>query len=136
MNAGLWAPLVSALLRSRAARNASAGLVAYLIAAVLFAIAVGFLVATLYMALKRVVEPPLAALLTAFCLSVVAGLVLLVARLRRRRRARAAAVDVDALLFSVTDKVRRDPWSSIATAAVLGVLAEVARSSQGRRPPR
>ena len=120
---------------SQAVRDARAGLVTYLIAAVLFAIALGFLVATLYMALKRVVEPPLAALLTALCLSVVAGLILLVARLRRRRRARAAAADVDALLFSVTDKARRDPWSSIATAAVLGVLAEFVRSSARRRPP-
>ena len=84
---------------------------------------------------RRVVEPPLAALLAALCLSVVAGLILLVARLRRRRRARAAAADVDALLFSVTDKARRDPWSSIATAAVLGVLAEFVRSSARRRPP-
>jgi hypothetical protein len=127
--------LVSALLRSRAVRDVRAGLVAYLIAVALFAVAVGFLVATLYMALKRVVEPPLAALLTALCLSVVAGLILLVARLRRRRRARAAAVGVDALLLSVTDQARRDPWSSIVTAAVLGVLAEFARSSSARRPP-
>ena len=133
MNAALRAPLVSALLRSRAVRDLTASLVAYLIAGVLLAIALGFLVATLYMTLTRLVQRPLAALLTALILGVVAGLVLLVVRLRRRRPVPAGTVGVEALLLSVTDQVRRDPWSSIVIAAVLGAIAEVSRSAS--RPP-
>ena len=135
MNAALRAPLMSALLRSRAVRDLSASLVAYLIAGVLFAIALGFLVATLYLALTRVVQRPLAALLTSLILGVVACLVLLVVRLRRRRRVPAGTVGVEALLLSVTDQVRRDPWSSIVIAAVLGAIAEVSRSASASRPP-
>lgn len=135
MNAALRAPLMSALLRSRAVRDLSASLVAYLIAGVLFAIALGFLVATLYLALARVVQRPLAALLTSLILGVVACLVLLVVRLRRRRRVPAGTVGVEALLLSVTDQVRRDPWSSIVIAAALGAIAEVSRSASASRPP-
>lgn len=135
MNAALRAPLMSALLRSRAVRDLSASLVAYLIAGVLFAIALGFLVATLYLALTRVVQRPLAALLTSLILGVVACLVLLVVRLRRRRRVPAGTVGVEALLLSVTDQVRRDPWSSIVIAAALGAIAEVSRSASASRPP-
>jgi fructose-specific phosphotransferase system IIC component len=126
---------MSTLLRSRAVRDLSASLVAYLIAGVLFAIALGFLVATLYMALTRVVERPLAALLTSLILGVVACLVLLVVRLRRRRRVPAGSIGVEALLLSVTDQVRRDPWSSIVIAAALGAIAEVSRSASESRPP-
>lgn len=135
MNAALRAPLMSALLRSRTVRDLSASLVAYLIAGVLFAIALGFLVATLYLALARVVQRPLAALLTSLILGVVACLVLLVVRLRRRRRVPAGTVGVEALLLSVTDQVRRDPWSSIVIAAALGAIAEVSRSASASRPP-
>jgi hypothetical protein len=135
VNAALRAPLMSALLRSRAVRDLSASLVAYLIAGVLFAIALGFLVATLYLALARVVQRPLAALLTSLILGVVACLVLLVVRLRRRRRVPAGTVGVEALLLSVTDQVRRDPWSSIVIAAALGAIAEVSRSASASRPP-
>jgi fructose-specific phosphotransferase system IIC component len=135
VNAALRAPLMSALLRSRAVRDLSASLVAYLIAGVLFAIALGFLVATLYLALTRVVQRPLAALLTSLILGVVACLVLLVVRLRRRRRVPAGTVGVEALLLSVTDQVRRDPWSSIVIAAALGAIAEVSRSASASRPP-
>lgn len=127
--------MVSAVLRSRAVRDLIARLVASLIAAVLFAIALGFLVATLYLALTEAVEPPLAALLTSLCLGVVACLVLLVLRFRRRRRAPAGTVGVEALLLSVTDQVRRDPWSSIVIAAALGALAEITRSAPSSRPP-
>lgn len=135
MNAALWAPLVSGLLRSRVVRDLIASLVAYLIAGVLFAIALGFLVTTLYLALSELLEPPLAALLTSLILGVVACVVLLVARSRRRRRVPAGTVGVEALLLSVTDQVRRDPWSSIVIAAALGALAEVSRSAATPRPP-
>jgi len=135
VNGALGAPLMSAVLRSRAVRDLIGRVVAYLIALVLLAVAFGFLVATLYLALIETVEPPLAALLTALALGVVAGLILLVARLRRPRRAPAATVGVDALLLSVTDQVRRDPWSSIVVAAVLGALAEITRTGSSR-PPR
>jgi uncharacterized membrane protein YeaQ/YmgE (transglycosylase-associated protein family) len=133
VNADLRAPLVSALLRSRAVRDLSASLVAYLIAGVLFAIALGFLVATLYLALSEALKPPLAALLTSLILGVVGGLVLLLVRRRRRRRVPAGTIGVEALLLSVTDQVRRDPWSSILIAAALGAIAEVSRSVS--RPP-
>jgi Na+/melibiose symporter-like transporter len=126
---------MSALLRSRAVRDLIASLVAYLIAGMLFAIALGFLVTTLYLALSELLEPALAALLTSLVLGVVACLVLLVVRLPRRRRVPAETVGVEALLLSVTDQVRRDPWSSIVIAAALGAIAEVSRSASESRPP-
>jgi hypothetical protein len=136
VNGALVAPLMSAVLRSRPVRALIASLVAYLIAAVLFAIAFGFLVAALYLALTEAVEPPLATLLTALCLGVVAGLVLLTMRLRKpRRRAPAGPPSAEALLLSMTEQVRRDPWTSIVIAAVLGALAEVGRSASSSRPP-
>jgi hypothetical protein len=136
VNGALVAPLMSAVRRSGVVRELIAGLVAYLIAGVLFATAFGFLVATLYLALRKAVEPPLATLLTALCLVVVAGLVLLAMRLRRpRRRAPAGPVGAEALLLSMTEQVRRDPWASIVVAAVLGALAEVGRSTSSSRPP-
>lgn len=135
MNGGRGVPLVSALLRSRAVGDLIGRLVAYLIALVLLAVAFGFLVAALYLALIETVEPPLAALLTSLALGILAGLILLVARFRRPRRAAAGTLGVDALLLSLTDQVRRDPWSSIVVAAVLGALAEVTRSAPAR-PPR
>jgi hypothetical protein len=130
---GLAASLVGAAMRSRM-RDVLARLVAYLIALVLLATAFGFLVATLYLALAERVEPPLAALLTALGLCVLAGLVLLSARYRRPRKAAEGPVGTDALLLSLSEQVRRDPWSTLATAAVLGALAEVAQSSSNRPP--
>ena len=111
-----------------------ARLVAYLAALVLLATAFGFLVATLYLALAEVVEAPLAALLTSLALGGVAGLVLLSARYRTPRKPAAGTVGADALLLSMTEQVRRDPWSTLATAAVLGALAEISQSSSNRPP--
>lgn len=135
MSAAPRAPWMSALLRSRPVRDLRALLVAYLIAGVLFAIALGFLVATLHLALTELLEPPLAALLTSLILGLVAYLVILVGGLRRRRRASGGTVGVEALLLSLTDQVRRDPLSSVAIAAVLGAIAEISRSASASRPP-
>jgi divalent metal cation (Fe/Co/Zn/Cd) transporter len=131
----LVAPLVSAVLRSRAVRSLITRLVAYLIAAALLAIAFGFLVATLYLVLTETVEPPLAALLTSLCLGVVACLILLAMRLRKPRRKAAATTSPEALLLSMTEQVRRDPLTSLVIAAVLGALAEVGRSPSSSPPP-
>ena len=120
-------------MRSRM-REVVARLVASVIALVLLATAFGFLVATLYLALAEVVEAPLAALLTSLALGGVAGLILLSARYRRPRKAAAGTVGADALLLSISEQVRRDPWSTLATAALLGALAEIAHSSS-KRPP-
>ena len=65
-------------------------------------------------------------------LGLVAGLILLILRLRRPRRAATGTIGVEALLLAATDQVRRDPWSSIATAAVLGAIAEILRSASSR----
>jgi hypothetical protein len=135
VNGALVAPVMSAVRRSGVVRELIAGLVAYLIAGVLFATAFGFLVATLYLALREAVEPPLATLLTALCLVVVAGLVLLAMRLRRpRRRAPAGPVGAEALLLSMTEQVRREPWLSLAIDAILGALTEISQSSSNRPP--
>ena len=75
MTRGLGAPLLRAILGSGAVRDLSAHLVGYVVALVLLAIAFGFLVATLYLALAEVVEPALAALLTSLVLGLLAGLV-------------------------------------------------------------
>jgi len=132
---GLAAPLLGATVRSQFLRDLIARLVAYALALVLLATAFGFLVATLYLALAEVVEAPLAALLTSLALAGVAGLVLLSVRYRRRRKpAAAASVKADALLLSISDQVRRDPWLSLAVAAVLGALAEISHPSS-KRPP-
>jgi H+/Cl- antiporter ClcA len=129
VNAGLVALLLGPVMRDLVAR-----LVAYAIASLLLAIALGFLVATLYLALREVVEPAFAALLTALVLAVAAALILLGVRYRRRRRPAAAAVGVDALLLSLHEQVQRDPWSTLAIVAVLGALAELTHSSSGRPP--
>jgi hypothetical protein len=123
---------VRAALRSRAMRDLIARLVALGVALVLLVIAFGFLVATLYLALAEAADPPLAALLTSLILGVVAALILLILRLRRPRRPPAGAIGVDALLLTATDQVRRDPWSTIAAAAVLGAVAEILRSGASR----
>ena len=122
-------------MRSPLLRDLIARLVAYALAAVLLVIAFGFLVATLFLSLAELVEPPLAALLTALVLGVVALLILVMSRYRRPRRAAAGTVGVDALLLSASDQVRRDPWSTLAAAAVLGALTEILHSSS-TRPPR
>lgn len=134
MKAGLTAPLLGAVMRSRSLRDLIARLVAYALASVLLTIAFGFLVATLYLGLAEVVEPVLAALLTALLLGGVAALILLRVRYRRPRRAPAATLGVDALLLSISEQVRRDPWSTLAIAAFLGALAEITHSSSTRRP--
>ena len=111
-----------------------ARLVGYALALVLLATAFGFVVATIYLALARVVEPPLAALLTSLVLGGAAGLVVLSVRHRKPRKPPAGAVGADALLLSITEQVRRDPWLSLAIAAVLGALAGVSHSSSDRPP--
>lgn len=135
MKAGLTAPLLGAVMRSPLLRDLLALLVAYALASVLLAIALGFLVATLYLGLAEVVEPALAALFTALVLGGVAALILLRVRYRRPRRAPAGAAGVDALLLSMREQVQRDPWSTLAVAAVLGALAEFTHSSSSRPPP-
>ncbi|HZA65714.1 MAG TPA: phage holin family protein [Geminicoccaceae bacterium] len=133
MSRALGAPLLRGILQSRAARDLRAHLVGYAVALVLLASAFGFLVATLYLALAEVVEPPLAALLTSLLLGLIAGLILLTLRMRRRRIP-TATIGVEGLLLSATDQVRRDPWSSLLIAAVLGALAEITRPSSSRPP--
>jgi hypothetical protein len=115
-------------------RDLIARLVAYLAALVLLATAFGFLVAALYLALAEVVEVPLAALLTSLALAGVAGLVLLSVRYRRPRKPAVNTVGADALLLSMTEQVRRDPWLSLALAAMLGALTEISQSSSNRPP--
>lgn len=134
MTGGLATPLLNPVMRSRMMRDLIARLVAYAVALVLLATAFGFLVATLYLALAEVVEAPLAALLTALALGGVAGLILLSARYRRPRKPAAGTVGADALLLSISEQVRRDPWPTLATAAVLGALAEISHSSSNRPP--
>jgi hypothetical protein len=133
VSSALGAPLLRGILRSRVVRDLRAQLVGYVVALVLLAIAAGFLVATLYLTLAEVVEPPLAALLTSLLLGLVAGLILLTLRLRRRRRVTTEAIGVEGLLLSATEKGRRDPWSTLAVAAVLGVIDESTRPTT--RPP-
>jgi hypothetical protein len=131
---GLAALLLMSLTRSRSMRDLIARVVAYLIAVMLLAIAFGFLVATLYLALSEIVKAPLAALLTSLALAGMAGLVLLTMRYRRPRKPAAGAVGADALLLSMTEQVRREPWVSLGIAAVLGALAEISQSSSNRPP--
>ena len=126
--------LVTAMLRSCIMRDLMARVVAFALALVLLATAFGFVVATLYLALTEVVEAPLAALLTALALAAVAGLVLLSTRYRRARKPAAGSVGADALLLSLSEQVRRDPWLSLAVAGVLGALAEISQASS-KRPP-
>jgi hypothetical protein len=130
---GLAASLVGAAMRPRM-HDVLARLLAYLIALVLLATAFGFLVATLYLALAEVVEAPLAALLTSVALCGLAGLVLLSVRYRRPRKPAAGTVGADALLLSMAEQVKREPWLSLALAAVLGALAEISHSSSNRPP--
>lgn len=135
MKPGPMTPLLGAVMRPQLLRDLLALLLAYGLAFVLLAISLGFLVATLYLSLLGVVEPAPAALLTALALGGVAALILLTVRLRRRRRAPAGPVGVDALFLSLREQVQRDPWSTLAIAAVLGALAESAHSSSSRPPP-
>jgi drug/metabolite transporter (DMT)-like permease len=129
----LGGPLLRGMLQSPAARDLRALLVGYAVALLLLAIAFGFLVATLYLALAEVVEPPLAALLTSLLLGLIAGLILLTLRMRRRRVPRGT-IGVEGLLLSATDQVRRDPLSSLLIAAALGALAEITRPSASPPP--
>lgn len=129
------APALRAMLLTRVVRDLVARLAAYAVALLLLGIAFGFLVATLYLALLEVVERPLAALLTSLFLGLVAGLIVLTMRLRRPRRSTKGSVEIETLLLSVSDQVRRDPWSSIVIAAILGAVTEIARPKSPRSPP-
>jgi hypothetical protein len=62
----------------------------------------------------------------------VAGLVLLSVRYRRPRKPAANTGGAEALLLSLTEQVRRDPWLSLALAAMLGALTEISQSSSNR----
>ena len=92
------------------------------------------LVATVYLALDEVVEAPLAALLTALVLGGAAGVVVLSVRQRKSREPPPGPAGADALLLSIGEQVRRDPWLSLAIAAVLGALAGFTQSST-KAPP-
>jgi hypothetical protein len=131
---GSAALLLRAVMLPRMMQDLIARVVGYVIALVFLATAFGFLVATLYLALAEFVEAPLAALFTSLVLGGAAGVVLLSVRYRRSRKPRAGTVGADALLLSIGEQVRRDPWLSLAVAAVLGALAEVAHSSSNRPP--
>jgi hypothetical protein len=122
---GSAALLLRAVMRSGMIHDLLARLAAYAIAMVLLATAFGFVVATVYLALAEVVEAPLAALLTSLVLGGAAGVVLLSVRHRRSRKPPAGTAGADALLLSIGEQVRRDPWLSLALAAVLGALAGV-----------
>ena len=134
MKGGSAALLVSAVMRSGMIHDLIARLVAYAIALVLLATAFGFVVATVYLALDEVVEAPLAALLTALVLGGAAGVVVLSVRQRKSREPAAGTPGADALLLSIGEQVRRDPWLSLAIAAVLGALAGFTQSST-KAPP-
>jgi hypothetical protein len=131
---GSAALLLRAVMRSRMINDLIARLVGYTIALVLLATAFGFVVATVYLALVEVVEAPLAALLTALVLGGAAGVVVLSVRYRKPRKPPAGTVGADALLLSIGEQVRRDPWLSLAIAAVLGALAETFHSPSNRPP--
>jgi hypothetical protein len=131
---GSAALLIRAVTRSRMIHDLIARLVGYTIALVLLATAFGFIVATIYLALAEVVEPPLAALLTALVLGGAAGLVVLSVRYHKPRKPPVGTVGADALLLSITEQVRRDPWLSLAVAAVLGALTGVFHPSSNRPP--
>jgi hypothetical protein len=133
VKAGLAAPFIQAVMRS-GMRELIARFVAYLVALLLLAIAFGFLVATLYLALAEVVEAPLAALLTSLVLASAAGLIVLGVRYRRPRKPAAGTLRADALLLSISEQVRREPWLSLAIAAALGALTEIAQSPSNRPP--
>ena len=134
MKGGSAALLLRAVMRSPMIHDLIARLVGYTLALVLLATAFGFVVATIYLALAKVVEAPLAALLTALVLGGAAGLVVLSVRYRKPRKPAAGTVGADALLLSIGEQVRRDPWLSLAIAAVLGALAGVSHSSSNRPP--
>ena len=111
-----------------------ARLAGHTVALVLLATAFGFVVATVYLALAEVVEAPLAALLTAVVLGGAAGVVILSVRYRKPRKAPADTVGAEALLLLIGEQVRRDPWLSLAIAAVLGALVGTFHSSSNSRP--
>ena len=134
MKGGSAALLLRAVMRSGMIHDLIARLVAYAIALVLLATAFGFVVATVYLALDEVVEAPLAALLTALVLGGAAGVVVLSVRQRKSREPPPGPAGADALLLSIGEQVRRDPWLSLAIAAVLGALAGFTQSST-KAPP-
>jgi hypothetical protein len=131
---GAAALLARAAIRSGMLHDLIVRLVGYAIALVLLATAFGFVVATVYLALDEVVEAPLAALLTALVLGSAAGLVVLSVRNRKPCKPPPGTVGADALLLSLGEQVRRDPWVSVAIAAVLGALAGFSHSSSNRPP--
>jgi hypothetical protein len=131
---GSAALLLRAVMRSGMIHDLIARLVGYTVALVLLATAFGFVVATVYLALAEVVEAPLAALLTALVLGGAAGVVVLSVRYRKPRKPPADTVGAEALLLSIGEQVRRDPWLSLAIAAVLGALAGTFHSSSNRPP--
>jgi hypothetical protein len=134
VNGGSAAPLLRAVMGSGMIHDLIARLVGYAIALVLLATAFGFVVATVYLALAEVVEAPLAALLTALVLGAAAGVVVLSVRHRKPQKPPAGTVGAEALLLSIGEQVRRDPWLSLAIAAVLGALAGGFHSGSSRPP--
>jgi hypothetical protein len=106
------------------------------LAAVLGLVALGFLLASLFLGLLQVVEPAWAALITAAVAAVLAAIIILVANRRRVPPPRAAQPlglteqVAPALQLAVGSK----PWLAIGLALALGAFSELARKPP--RPPR
>ncbi|MEZ5933544.1 MAG: hypothetical protein R3F54_16645 [Alphaproteobacteria bacterium] len=93
--------------------------------AVLLLTVVGLLVASVLMAFLTIVSPPVAALLTAFCLAVVGLLLMLILMLSRRRSAFGMLNGLAVLGPNLLGFIKRRPVGAIGTALALGVLTEL-----------
>jgi VIT1/CCC1 family predicted Fe2+/Mn2+ transporter len=95
------------------------------LAAALLLTALGFLIAALMLALLDVVSPPLATLITALVLALVALFITLMVRARRPRPVARRGPSMGDVAPVLQLAAGNSPWAAMATSVILGAVTEL-----------
>lgn len=118
------------MLNGRNVRRAVLHAILIALTAVLALAVIGFLIASVLLALLTIASPPVATLLTALCLAAVASLLALFL-VSSRRRTGSMLRGAGTLLPGFLGIVKRRPLGAVGTAMALGVVAELLQRDGG-----